>query len=133
MSLKSRLAKLQRDNEKQSPREGTRDFAAEEAKRWDMTARILELTPEDLRKALASALEERDERGFSTKRSSHLHSWICDLGFDRTRLPSFALYVAWRDVDGNHRRCARAIDVNPPVRVDARGRLRPPQASNPQV
>jgi hypothetical protein len=133
MSPKSRLDQLQRKVSQKSQSGGTRDFAAEESKRWEMTERILELTRDDLRVTLAGALVERDERGFSTKRSSHLHSWICDLGFDRTRLPSFALYVAWRDVDGNHRRCARAIDVNPPVRVDARGRLRPPQASNPQV
>jgi hypothetical protein len=87
MSPKSRLDQLQRKVSQKSQSGGTRDFAAEESKRWEMTERILELTRDDLRVTLAGALVERDERGFSTKRSSRLHSWICDLGFDRTRLP----------------------------------------------
>jgi hypothetical protein len=47
MSLKSRLDQLQRKAAKKSQRGGTRDFAAEEAKRWEMTDRLFELTPED--------------------------------------------------------------------------------------
>jgi hypothetical protein len=87
MSLKSRLAKLQREAGKKSQDWGTRDFAAEEAKRWEMTERLFELAPEDMREALAGALVEREQAGFPTIRSDRLHSWICDLGFDRTRLP----------------------------------------------
>ena len=47
MSLKIRLNQLQRKASKKTQRTGTRDFAAEEAKRWEMTERIFEPTPED--------------------------------------------------------------------------------------
>jgi hypothetical protein len=87
MSLKSRLNQLQRKVSQKSQRGGTRDFDAEEAKRWEMTERILELTPDDMRETLAGALMECEQAGFRTKRADRLHSWICDLGFDRTRLP----------------------------------------------
>jgi hypothetical protein len=87
MSLKSRLDQLQRKVSQKSHSSGTRDFDAEDGKRWEMTERLVEMTPEDLRETFVAALEERDERGFSTKRADRLRSWICDLGFDRTRLP----------------------------------------------
>jgi hypothetical protein len=87
MSLKIRLNQLQRKASKKTQRTGTRDFAAEEAKRWEMTERIFELTPEDMREAFVAALMEREGAGYSTKRASCLQSWICDLGFDRTILP----------------------------------------------
>jgi hypothetical protein len=87
MSLKSRLDQLQRKVAKKSQRTGTRDFVAEEANRWEMTERIFELTPEDLREAFVAALMEREGPGYSSRRADRLQSWICDLGFDRTILP----------------------------------------------
>jgi hypothetical protein len=87
MSFKSRLNQLQRKIDKESGRDGTRDFAAEDAKRWEMIERLFELAPEDLHESFADALMEREEAGFSTRRANCLHAWICDLGFGRTRLP----------------------------------------------
>jgi hypothetical protein len=87
MSLKSRLDQLQRKAAKKSHRGETRDFAAEEAKRWEMTEHLFELTPEDMREAFVAALMEREGPGFPCKRADRLNSWICDLGFDRTILP----------------------------------------------